>query len=522
MSARIPDHHQAAGALHHEIPLLRFVNETVFQTKAGSFGMVLQASGIDPECRLDEDLESYARRIEKALKTFDERFRVYQYMIKRFGSEIPSKGEYPNQRAGEFVSRRVRDLGKRHQTLASISLFLVVLYEGDPTAHRLAEWFGVSGARARRQLAENDIRAIEALTGAVRAFTSSLDDMLGFEVLEESRAKIFFRSLLNPDAEHVEHFHSEPGDRLDYALADTSIRVEHDHLRLDDYYLTAATVKLTPANPKPAAIASALARVNCDFIACMEWKTQSTVRMRKLIKSRQKTFVAQGVSMFMAAFAGAWTPKSEMPRKQDLEHHAENLGDCLVALEEGNQFGAFSCVVVLLGKDHHRVRNSFAELVRVYGQADASLVRETLNLTSAYLSILPGNTQRNHSYSYLLSRDYANLTFAWQSWTGNAVNKHLRDEYMCLYETRDQQLFFFNGHVGGTFGVLKTGAPESGKSFDTVYQIANLQKYDPVTLVLDIGGSYRDLTELLRRALFRDLQAKSSRAHESVLAREHT
>src|SRR6185437_6815287 len=189
MPTRIPDHHQAAGALHNEIPLLRFANETVFQTKAGSFGMVLQASGIDPECRLDEDLERYARRIEKALKTFDERFRVYQYMIKRFGSEIPSKGEYPNHRAGEFVNRRVRDLGKRHQTLASISLFAVVLYEGEPTARRLAEWFGVSARRAHRQLAENDIRAIEALTSTVRAFTSSLDDMVGFEVLEESRAK---------------------------------------------------------------------------------------------------------------------------------------------------------------------------------------------------------------------------------------------------------------------------------------------------------------------------------------------
>ena len=69
--------------------------------------------------------------------------------------------------------------------------------------------------------------------------------------------RVFFRSLLNPDTEHVDHFHSGQGDRLDYALADTSIRVEHDHLQLDDYYLTMATVKLTPVNPKPAAIASA-------------------------------------------------------------------------------------------------------------------------------------------------------------------------------------------------------------------------------------------------------------------------
>jgi len=53
--------------------------------------MVMQASGIDPECRLDEDLESYARRIEKALKTFDERFRVHQYIIKRFGLRFHQK-----------------------------------------------------------------------------------------------------------------------------------------------------------------------------------------------------------------------------------------------------------------------------------------------------------------------------------------------------------------------------------------------------------------------------------------------
>jgi hypothetical protein len=39
--------------LHDEIQLLRFVNETVFQTKSGSFGMALEVSGLDPECRLE-------------------------------------------------------------------------------------------------------------------------------------------------------------------------------------------------------------------------------------------------------------------------------------------------------------------------------------------------------------------------------------------------------------------------------------------------------------------------------------
>src|ERR1039457_3944142 len=158
---RILDQHRHAGALHDEIQLLRFVNETVFQTKSGSFGMALEVSGLDPECRLEADLDNYSRRLERALKTLDERFRLYQYVIKRF-----------------------------------------------------------------------------------------------------------------------------------------------------DHYCTAATMKLTPTNPQPSVIATAFQRTSCDFVACMEWKPQSAIRMRSVIKARKKTFAAQSVSVLMAALAGAWTSKT--------------------------------------------------------------------------------------------------------------------------------------------------------------------------------------------------------------------
>ena len=81
-------------------------------------------------------------------------------------------------------------------------------------------------------------------------------------------------------------------------------------------------------------------------------------------------------------------------------------------------FGDFSCVIVLLGTDLQHVRNSYSELVKVYGQADASLIRETLNGWSAFRSILSGDTKFNHSYSYLLNTDYANLAFIWNGYTG--------------------------------------------------------------------------------------------------------
>src|ERR1035441_7744826 len=105
---RILDQHQRAGALHDEIQLLRFVNETVFQTKSGSFGMALEVSGLDPECRLEADLDNYSRRLERALKTLDERFRLYQYVIKRFDAPIPRRTREQDPTAG-FAERRVGD-----------------------------------------------------------------------------------------------------------------------------------------------------------------------------------------------------------------------------------------------------------------------------------------------------------------------------------------------------------------------------------------------------------------------------
>jgi type IV secretory pathway VirB4 component len=90
--------------------------------------------------------------------------------------------------------------------------------------------------------------------------------------------------------------------------------------------------------------------------------------------------------------------------------------------------------------------------------------------------------------------NYADMALIWAGYTGEQRNPHLQDEYLCTFETPDQQLFYFNGHVGGVCGIQILGASESGKSFLTNYLVAQAQKYAPATMILDIGHSYRDLT----------------------------
>ncbi len=132
-------------------------------------------------------------------------------------------------------------------------------------------------------------------------------------------------------------------------------------------------------------------------------------------------------------------------------------------------------------------------MVKVFGRWDASLLDERLNLLPSWLSILPGNYRYTRRYQYLLNVNYADMALIWASYTGEKRNPHLKDEYLCTFETADQQLFYFNAHVGGVLGVLILGVLESGKSFLTNYLIAQAQKYQPATMILDIGHSYRDL-----------------------------
>ncbi|MGA7414458.1 MAG: hypothetical protein WBW33_28575, partial [Bryobacteraceae bacterium] len=80
---------QDAGACADEIALLRFLDDITFETKLGDLGMILSLTGIDPDCRTDEVLTAFTRRYESAMRLFDDRFRLYSYVVKRSGAIPP-------------------------------------------------------------------------------------------------------------------------------------------------------------------------------------------------------------------------------------------------------------------------------------------------------------------------------------------------------------------------------------------------------------------------------------------------
>ena len=85
-----------------------------------------------------------------------------------------------------------------------------------------------------------------------------------------------------------------------------------------------------------------------------------------------------------------------------------------------------------------------------------------------------------------------------RSHTGDRTSAHLGGrECLAVFETEHHTPYFWNLHYQDVGHCLIQGATGSGKSFLTSFIVTHAQKYDPVTVIFDLGGSYEDLVARL-------------------------
>jgi hypothetical protein len=134
-----------SAALNDHINLYGFWNKTVFITKSGDLGMVLQISGVDYES-LDRTAQEYAtKRLEAALKAFGPGFHVYQYLFKSNRPHIPLTirlWRLPSSSAGSSLKQKEKIYTKSRASMPSCSrdrvprpasgLLLLSFYETPP------------------------------------------------------------------------------------------------------------------------------------------------------------------------------------------------------------------------------------------------------------------------------------------------------------------------------------------------------------------------------------------------------
>jgi type IV secretion system protein VirB4 len=502
----IAQNYLESGAMNSLIGLLAFVDRHTFLTKSGDLGVVIRVPGVDAESLDHPERDQAARRFESALRIFDERFRVYQYLLKRDHALIP-RAHYEDPVVEQAISNRAALLESKGRELYAFEIFMVVMYEGWHRAETCGDRIRTLVTRPHNAFAEmlsagkslriieHDLdQARELLANKVESFVVQLRDALGVELLDRSGAFSFFRHLLNlvPFKRDIPLKYNQ---HLDYFACDSALECHRDHLQIDDYFVQVLSLKEPPSQTFAHAL-EALYHVPSNYIIANEWKRESNWAAKKEIHAKRRHFHNSKASLTNYLTAQTLNPQ-EMLIDDGAAGLVADLGGCLREIEiNSNYFGKFSLSIVLYDQDHARLSRAVAECFKVFSTHDAVLIEERYNLLNAFLAIIPGNRAFNLRRLWLMNTNYADLSFLFIPRTGETHNAHLGREYLAVLETDSGTPYFLNLHYQDVAHTIILGATGSGKSFFLNFLLTNLQKYEPLTYIFDLGGSYEWLTRL--------------------------
>jgi len=508
--ARIVKNYQEAGALNGQINLFGFLSDCVFLTKSGELGVILEVRGVDYECLDGSSVDALTKRLESALRLFDENYRIYQYLFKRSNPGIPCK-LYGNAIVDAAILNRIRYLESKSDKLFSLTLYYVVLFEGSRTARTIASVLAqiperpleaVSELRAwfstQKQivLQERQLSRAEAvLLQKTHSFLLQVQDFVSVHIVNKEDAFRVLTQLLNFAPQKIEHARLKHDTFLDYYVCASHLECHRGHLRLDDYYVKVLTLKEPSAQSFPL-ILKRLLEVQANFYVVTEWKKEDPGKTRRVIQAKRRHFHNTKRSFFSQVNLND-APAQDLLLDDSKESQVWELGEGIKEIElHGNYFGQFSLTMVVYDLDRAAVEKASAEFYKVFSVHDAQLYEERYNLLNAFLAAVPGNHAFNLRYLYLLNTNYADYSFLFTLDSGYPRNAHLRQEYLAVLETNHGTPYFLNLHHGDVAHSLVLGRTGVGKSFLLNFLITNLQKYAPRTFIFDLGGSFESLTKL--------------------------
>jgi type IV secretion/conjugal transfer VirB4 family ATPase len=508
---RIFKNYEETGSLNEQVNLYGFIDSHVFLTKTGDLGLVLEVPGVDYECLDQEAIDGLTKRLESALKLFDENYRVYQYLFKRNSPAIPHK-LYGKPIVDAAIASRIAYLGAKSYTLFSLVIYYVVLFEGFHYARNftavlselpkhltkaLGELLSSFSGRKQIVLLEREIEnARVALERKARSFLLQLSDFLPARLLEKQEAFVVLKRTLNFATQKIEFAKLRYDTFLDWQLAESHLECHRGFLRVDDDYVKVLTLKEPSAQSFPL-IFKRLLDVQANYHVVTEWKKEDSGKTRRVIQAKRRHFHNTKRSFFSQVNLNDAAPHDAL-LDDSKESQVRELGKGIEEIELfGNYFGQFSLTVVIYDRDLAKVERACADFYKVFSVHDAQLYEEKYNLLNAFLAAVPGNHVFNLRSLYLLNTNYADFSFLFTLHCGDPRNRHLRQEYLGVLETNHGTPYFLNLHYQDVAHTMVLGRTGSGKSFLLNFLITNLQKYDPFTFIFDLGGSFESLTRLV-------------------------
>jgi type IV secretion system protein VirB4 len=473
-----------AGAACSIVPISRFVGANIFALKGGGYGCLFSLTGIDEEGLTDQELESRVRSIEGALRGLPEGSCLYQYMRVMSGFALPRQKQYVNVITETFATDRLSFLEKS-AGFRRIDLHWCLTLE--PSKAKAFE-------RKPQENAADTSRMLADLEKTAVILQSHLGSSLGLKLLDKMEAFQFFSYLFNLE-DWAERDQLRSDTAVDRQIVKNPVAWHSDYVQVGKRHVQMFSLKATPEASRPC-LFSSLMTLDCDSILCSTWRVKSTSAARSEIDAQEKFISFFKVGVLTRVMSGRDSASLETGAgAKAANSNVDDLSEVIRALDKKAQ-GEYSLRLLLAARSAEQLRSTVPAVHRMFVDARAQVMEETLGNLSAFYAMFPGNHKFNVFPLWLAEDHHARLSSVFAPHIGHPHSEDLDNEYLNIFETRTRTPFFQDAYVDGVRVMLIIGPTGSGKSVHANSAVALEQKYGGFTYIFDIGASYESVVEL--------------------------
>jgi len=473
-----------AGAACSIVPISRFVGPSIFALKGGGYGCLFSLTGVDEEGLTDLELESRVRSIEGALRGLPEGSCLYQYTRVMSGFSLPRQKKYGSEVTDAFASDRLAFL-EQNAAFRRIDLHWCLTLE--PSRVKAFE-------RSPKDNGLDSSRMLSDLEKTATLLVGHLGTSLGLRMLGKNETFQFFSYLFNIEEWAGQHeLRSDTG--VDRQIVQSPVAWHSDHVQVGKRHVQMYSLKTTPEASRPC-LFSNLLTLDCDSVLCTTWRVKSTSAARSEIDAQEKFILFFKVGVLTRVMSGRDMASLETGAgARAANNNVDDLSDVIRSLDKKAQ-GEFSLRLLVATRSPEQLRGMAPAVHRVFVDARAQVMEETLGNLSAFYAMFPGNQKFSVFPMWLAEDHHARLSSVFAPNIGHPRSEDLDDEYLNIFETRTRTPFFQDVYVDGVRVMLIIGPTGTGKSVHGNELVALEQKYGGFTYIFDIGGSYESVVEL--------------------------
>ena len=495
--------YEAAGSLAEELPWWGWLEDgRTCLTRAGEFMSIGRLTPSVLDGQTPEQLDRVIDRWQRMLSGLDPRTRLYFYLLRRPVHFADDSAGAPSSVAALGRRKRRVFLEERVQDVSAY-----VAWCHDPHLAAVAQgnrggpWWRATARNwvARRRNPQLSVyldaqiqSAAASFRQLVEASRALVDDLTPVRVLEAREASLVLNELTNRPGTFWE---GATGSGMNWRLAVSELEAERRNLRLDGEPVIVYSL-LSPPGAARANLLEGLYRLDATLTVTLEWRPQRLDAARRKIRGAQRHYFSKRYSMAAHVQETEGTASAMVDTAAAAE--SDRLGDALVELEtDGIAYGDLALTVAVHGPLAD-TESLDGDIRRLFASHDAKVIREGYGQLPAWFSRMPAQPRRRQVRSVFVSAGMvASLAPIFGPPVGTPQSGHLRAPALTILETKWRTPYhydLFDGDVGHT---LVLGATGAGKSFALNFLLVQALQYDPRVLILDLGGSYRWLTQFL-------------------------